>query len=87
LKSLAATTVVPEPANGLKKRLSQRSLGEAIGQDQAYISRLEQGRITNVTVDTLEKLADVLEVSTDYLLGRVAEPDADLRSEPAALVG
>ena len=69
----------------LKKRLSQKDLGEAIGQDQSYVSRLEQGKLGNITVDTLEKLADRMEVSTDYLLRRIEEPDADLRSEPAAV--
>ena len=73
----------------VKKRLSQKALGEAIGQDQAYISRLESGIITDITVQTLERLADTLEVSADYLLGRTEEPDADIRCEPAplALVG
>ena len=68
----------------LKKRLSQGALGKAIGQDQAYVSRLENGAIKEITIQTLERLADGLEVSTDYLLGRVEEPDADIRWYPAA---
>ena len=54
----------------LTRRLSQQRLGELLGQDQAYVSRLEGGGITDITVRTLERLADVFEVSTDYLLGR-----------------
>jgi transcriptional regulator with XRE-family HTH domain len=54
----------------LKLRLSQQRLGDLLGQDQAYVSRLEGGRITDITVRTLEQLADVFGVSTDYLLGR-----------------
>jgi transcriptional regulator with XRE-family HTH domain len=65
----------------LKLRLSQQRLGALVGQDQAYISRLERGGITDITVRTLERLADVLGVSADYLLGRVGEPDAP--SSPA----
>ena len=45
-------------------------LGDEIGQDQSYVSRLERGELTEITVTTLERLADVLRVSTDYLLGR-----------------
>ena len=66
----------------LQLRLSQQRLGALIGQDQAYISRLERGGITDITVGTLERLADVLAVSTDYLLGREAEPDAPSSTAP-----
>ena len=54
----------------LQLRISQKVLGERIGQDQAYISRLEHGEITDITIRTLERLADTLKVTTDYLLGR-----------------
>jgi transcriptional regulator with XRE-family HTH domain len=54
----------------LRLRLSQKQLGELIGQDQAYVSRLERGEIAEITVTTLERLADALHVSTDYLLKR-----------------
>lgn len=61
----------------LRLRLSQKRLGELIGQDQAYISRLEHGEISDITVGTLERLADALGVTTDYLLGRTPAPDPD----------
>ena len=51
-------------------QMSQKQLGECVGQDQAYISRLEREEITDITVRTLERLADALRCSTDYLLGR-----------------
>jgi transcriptional regulator with XRE-family HTH domain len=54
----------------LRLRLSQKRLGELVGQDQAYISRLERGEISEITVGTLERLADAFHVTTDYLLGR-----------------
>jgi DNA-binding XRE family transcriptional regulator len=60
--------------------LTQRALGELVGQDQAYISRLERGEISEITVGTLERLADAFHVTTDYLLGRppASAPDAAL---------
>ncbi len=62
---------------------SQRELAERIGRHQVDISRIESGRLQSITVETLEKLANVLRVSTDYLLGRTEESEGEL--EPAAL--
>lgn len=60
----------------LQLRLTQQQLGSMIRQDQSYISRLERGDFTEITVTTLERLADALHVSADYLLGREGEPCA-----------
>jgi transcriptional regulator with XRE-family HTH domain len=65
----------------LRLRLTQERLGKEIGQDQSYVSRLERGDFTEITVTTLERLADALQVSTDYLLGR---EDQDSELWPAA---
>lgn len=54
----------------LRLRLFQETLGKAIGLDQSYISKLERGDVLDITINTLERLADTLRVSTDYLLGR-----------------
>jgi transcriptional regulator with XRE-family HTH domain len=51
-------------------RLAQWQLAQLIGTDQAHISRIERGERPDMSVQTLEKLADALGVSTDYLLGR-----------------
>jgi transcriptional regulator with XRE-family HTH domain len=69
----------------LKLRLSQQRLGQMIGHDQGYVSRLERGEITDITVRTLARLADALRVSTDYLLGRQGEDEDDV-SQPAVAV-
>ena len=79
----------------LKLRLSQQQLGKLIGHDQGYVSRLERGEVTDITIRTLARLADALRVSTDYLLGRSTredEEDADdhatyQRPRKAASVG
>ena len=55
----------------LRENLSQQRLGELIGKDQQYISKLERGVLPGMTVETLERLADTLQCTTDYLLGRV----------------
>jgi transcriptional regulator with XRE-family HTH domain len=71
-------------------RLSQERLGKAIGLDQAYISKIERGEVQDITVTTLARLADALQVSTDYLLGRrdiPTPPRTRPRSRKAAPVG
>jgi transcriptional regulator with XRE-family HTH domain len=53
-----------------RAQLSQQRLGELIGQDQQYISKLERDVLPGMTVETLEQLCNALKVSADYLLGR-----------------
>jgi transcriptional regulator with XRE-family HTH domain len=60
----------------LMLRLSQKRLGELIGQDQAYVSRLERGHFPEISMTTLERLADALQVSMDYLAGRTDKEQA-----------
>ncbi|PON13852.1 hypothetical protein C2W62_32170 [Candidatus Entotheonella serta] len=62
----------------LKYRISQKRLAEMIGQHQSYISRIERGEHTAITIQTLEALADALNVTTDYLLGREPPLSEDL---------
>jgi len=53
-----------------QQSLSQGALGKLIGKDGQYVSKLERGILSSVTTETLERLADALRCSTDYLLGR-----------------
>lgn len=53
----------------IKKKLSQQELGNLIGVTKVSVCGYENGsRIPNL--DKLIRLADVLETTTDYLLGR-----------------
>lgn len=56
-----------------QRSLSQGALGKLIEKDGQYVSKLERGVLSSVTTETLERLADALGCSTDYLLGRQAE--------------
>ena len=53
----------------IEKMLTQQQLANMIGCTVIDISRYETGRI-KPPINKLCKLADALEVSTDYLLGR-----------------
>lgn len=52
----------------LQLRLSQAKLEELSTVSQYHISSIECGRITDLTGNTLRKLAPALRVTTDWLL-------------------
>ena len=51
-----------------KKGLSQKDLGKAVDVEDKTIKRYENNK-SNIPIDMLKKIAEVLDVSTDYLLG------------------
>lgn len=53
-----------------KKKLSQAQLGQLIGTSGDIIGRYERGAMTP-SIEVIKRLADVLEVSLDYLVGTV----------------
>ena len=65
----------PEVIRARRKRLnlSQDALGELVGVDQKTISDWEAGN-GNPTSNSIEKLADALDTSADFLLGRTDDP-------------
>lgn len=48
--------------------LTQEELGKRVGVKNAAIHKYESGLIVNLKRDTIEKLADVLEVRPTYLM-------------------
>lgn len=55
-----------------RKGMTQSELGEKLNISKVSISKYENGNQFPDT-DTLQKIADVFSVSTDYLLGRESE--------------
>lgn len=53
----------------LKRSMSQQELADKLGVNVNTVSRWEVGA-TTIPVEKLILLADMLEVTTDYLLGR-----------------
>ncbi len=56
-----------------EQKITMKSLGEAIGVAESTISLYENGK-RQPDNDTLQKLADYFNTTTDYLLGRTDEP-------------
>ena len=61
---------------------SQRELARLVHTRQATISDLERGRLKNPGVDIVRRLAQLLGVTTDWLIGMYEE---DVEAEPTAV--
>ncbi|PFZ12171.1 transcriptional regulator [Bacillus pseudomycoides] len=57
-----------------KQKLSQYDLAERLGFSRGKLANYEQGQ-REPDYDTLKKIADFFEVSTDYLLGRTEKKE------------
>jgi transcriptional regulator with XRE-family HTH domain len=64
--------IYPDRVKALRKSkgLSQAALGKMIESDSQHVLKIEHGLRRHLYVETLAKLADALDCSTDYLLGR-----------------
>lgn len=51
------------------KGISQEKLGEMIGSNPKYLSKIEQGK-QRLTLDMAQRIAEQLNVRSDYLLGK-----------------
>lgn len=56
-----------------RRRMKRYVLSEQCGLSRTMIGRYESG-MAQPTIEVLEKLADVFDTSTDYLLGRTDYP-------------
>ena len=51
------------------KKLTQEELGIACGTTKQTIFKYESGIVTNIPLDRLERIAEILDVSPAYLMG------------------
>lgn len=71
------------------KKLTLKELGKMVGASESTISLYESGK-RQPDYSTLQRFADVFEVTTDYLLGREDAPskaDEELQDVDFALYG
>lgn len=73
-----------------KNSVTMKRLGEIIGVSEGAVSQYENGK-RQPDYETLKKIADFFNVSTDYLLGRADNPpqsvDQQLEGVDFALYG
>ena len=63
------------------RRMSQADLARAIGLPPSSIAHFESGA-RKPSFDNLRKLANALNVTTDYLVGRADEPNVAASADP-----
>ncbi len=68
-----------------KRGWSQTQLAEQIGAHLSHINRIETGKY-NPSLDVIQKLATVLEVSIDYLVSDTDEDYKEVRIEDKGLM-
>ena len=62
-----------------EKGMTQQELGELLGVQKSAIAKYENGRVPNLKKETITKLADIFQVSPNYLLG-IEEPSTPFYS-------
>lgn len=67
--------------------MSQEELGRRVGVQRAAINKYEKGSVTNIPITTIEKIANVFEVSPTYILGWKDSEASPLSAEIKVLQG
>ena len=67
--------------------LSQEELGRRVGVQRAAINKYEKGTVTNIPIQTIEKIAAVFDVSPTYIVGWNGGNDNQLSLEAKVIKG
>ena len=67
--------------------LSQEELGRRVGVQRAAINKYEVGAVTNIPIATIEKMAQVFDVSPTYIVGWNETASNPLAAEAKVLQG
>lgn len=67
--------------------MSQEELGRRVGVQRAAINKYEKGTVENIPIKTIEKIADVFDVSPTYIVGWNGDSGNPLAVEVKLLQG
>ena len=67
--------------------MSQEELGRRVGVQRAAINKYEVGSVTNIPIATIEKMAQVFDVSPTYIVGWNDTSSNPLSAEVKVLQG
>lgn len=67
--------------------MSQEELGRRVGVQRAAINKYEVGSVTNIPIATIEKMAQVFDVSPTYIVGWNDRSSNPLSAEVKVLQG
>lgn len=69
----------------LLSNMSQEELGRRVGVQRAAINKYEKGTVSNIPLNTIEKIADIFDVSPNYIVGWTGEHQSKLSLEAKLL--
>jgi transcriptional regulator with XRE-family HTH domain len=67
--------------------LPQEELGSKVGLQRAAIQKYEKGTVENIPLKTIEKIAEVFDVSPSYIVGWNGKESNQLAAEVKVLQG
>ena len=67
--------------------MSQEELGKRVGVQRAAIQKYEKGTVENIPIKTIEKIAQIFDVSPTYIVGWTDENTNPLAVEVKVLQG
>lgn len=67
--------------------MSQEELGRRVGVQRAAINKYEKGTVENIPIKTIEKIANVFDVSPTYIVGWNGDSENPLSVEVKLLQG
>lgn len=67
--------------------MSQEELGRRVGVQRAAINKYEKGTVENIPIKTIEKIANVFNVSPTYIVGWTKDNYEELTMEVKVLQG
>ena len=70
----------------LLSNMSQEELGKRVGVQRAAINKYEKGTVENIPIKTIEKIAQVFDVSPSYIVGWTSQ-EASLSAEVKTIQG
>lgn len=69
-----------------KHKWTQKELGKKVHVSSQVVSNWERGYTTTLEPFHVSRLADVFEVSVDYLLGRISDPSPVIKELPSSYI-
>ena len=70
----------------LLNEMSQEELGKRVGVQRAAINKYEKGTVENIPIKTIERIAQVFDVSPSYIVGWTSN-EASLSAEVKTIQG
>lgn len=67
--------------------MSQEELGRRVGVQRAAINKYEKGTVENIPIKTIERIANVFDVSPTYIVGWNGDESNPLSAEVKILQG